>query len=140
MSHPHLTGWPSSCPKSPYLRRLPKTRTDLRKTSGYSPKTGQRNSLSGHGPGWPFNVLFNKAGLFYGETFVLIFSGSQDVTQSRPRTAPLSLCFSPLCRSMEITFLCLCPVQGTHLKLVFLYAKIHPLIPWLLEKCTQETI
>ncbi len=38
MSHSHLTGSQSSCPKSPYLRRPPKTRIDLKKTSGCSPK------------------------------------------------------------------------------------------------------
>ncbi len=38
MSDPHLTGWPISCPKSPYLRRPLKTRIDLRETSGCFPK------------------------------------------------------------------------------------------------------
>ncbi len=38
MSDPHLTGWPISCPKSPYLRRPLKTRRDLRETSGCFPK------------------------------------------------------------------------------------------------------
>ncbi len=38
MSDPHLTGWPISCPKSPYLRRPLKTRRDLRETSGCFPE------------------------------------------------------------------------------------------------------
>ncbi len=38
MSDPHLTGWPISCPKSPYLRRPLKTRRDLRETSGCIPE------------------------------------------------------------------------------------------------------
>ncbi len=66
MSNLHLTGWPISCLKSPYLRRPLKTRRDLRETSGCFPEqdltvgsslnhnsteTGKNNSLSGHGPG-----------------------------------------------------------------------------------------
>ncbi len=38
MSDPHLTGWPISSPKSPYLRRPLKTRRDLRETSGCIPE------------------------------------------------------------------------------------------------------
>ncbi len=38
MSDPHLTGWPISCPKSSYLRKPLKTRSDLKETSGSFPK------------------------------------------------------------------------------------------------------
>ncbi len=38
MSEPHLTGWPISCPKPPYLRRPLKTRKDLNETSGCFPE------------------------------------------------------------------------------------------------------
>ncbi len=38
MSKPHLTGWPISCPKPPYLRRPLKTRKDLKETSGCFPE------------------------------------------------------------------------------------------------------
>ncbi len=67
MSEPRLTGWPISCPKSPYLKRPLKTRRDLRETSvcfpeqdltvgSYhlniiQPKQDKIGSLSGHGPG-----------------------------------------------------------------------------------------
>ncbi len=38
MSDLHLTGWPISFPKSPYLRRTLKTRRDLRESSGCIPE------------------------------------------------------------------------------------------------------
>ncbi len=38
MSDLHLTGWPISCPKSPYLRRPLKTRIDFRETFGCIPE------------------------------------------------------------------------------------------------------
>ncbi len=66
---------------------------------------------SPNGPRGPFN--YNSMMLSLRKTWLLY----------DPRTAPLSLCFHPLCRSKKITFLCVCPVQRNHLELVtFIYS------------------
>ncbi len=91
MSHPHLTGWPSSCPKSPYLRRPPKSRRDLRKTSGCSPKQDKGTlyldmARDGH---LTYNSIRQDCFL------VKLSDWSQDVTQSWPQDSPSFALLSP---------------------------------------------